>query len=155
MIEETCCFTGHRKLPGNKLRAIESRLDREVKRLIETGVREFLCGGALGFDTLAAMEVLRLREEYPWIRLVFVLPCRNQDRFWNEYYKSIYERIKSKADEIIFTSEYYYSGCMFKRNRALVERSRYCICYLFDTEGGTAYTVDYARKKGLDIINIY
>ena len=40
------------------------------------------------------------------------------------------------------------------RNRHLVDHSGTCICYLTRSAGGPAYTVDYARKKGLRIINL-
>ena len=43
---------------------------------------------------------------------------------------------------------------MHRRNRHLVDHSGTCICYLTRSTGGTAYTVDYARKKGLRIINV-
>lgn len=48
----------------------------------------------------------------------------------------------------------YFKGCMHKRNRHLVDNSGYCICYLTRTQGGTAYTVDYALERGLPVINI-
>ena len=37
----------------------------------------------------------------------------------------------------------------------LVEGSDYCVTYLSDGYGGTAYTVDYAKKHGVDVINLY
>ena len=43
---------------------------------------------------------------------------------------------------------------MHKRNRHLVDNSSVCVCYLNKENGGTAYTVDYAGKKGLEIINL-
>ena len=43
---------------------------------------------------------------------------------------------------------------MLKRNRHLVDNSSVCICYLTESTGGTAYTVEYARKSGLTIVNL-
>ncbi len=34
------------------------------------------------------------------------------------------------------------------------DSSSACICFLTKHEGGTAYTVEYAKQKGLDIINV-
>ncbi len=121
---------------------------------IEQGYRYFGCGGALGFDTLAAQTVLRLREIYPEIRLILVLPCRDQTRGWKQADVAEYDRIMKAADKVTYTSEQYYSGCMHKRNRHLVDNSSLCICYLTEQSGGTAYTVNYARSQGLKIINI-
>ena len=121
---------------------------------IEQGYRYFGCGGALGFDTLAAQTVLRLREIYPEIRLILVLPCRDQTRGWKQADVAEYDRIMKVADKVTYTSEQYYSGCMHKRNRHLVDNSSLCICYLTEQSGGTAYTVNYARSQGLKIINV-
>ena len=42
---------------------------------------------------------------------------------------------------------------MHKRDRHLVDNSSVCVCYLNKENGGTAYTVDYDSKNGLEIIN--
>ena len=65
-----------------------------------------------------------------------------------------YERIIALADEVICLSERYYKGCMHARNRFMVDNSNYCICYMTETTGGTAYTVGYAKQQGLHVINI-
>lgn len=61
---------------------------------------------------------------------------------------------KRQADKVVYTSKEYTRGCMHKRNRHLVDNSSICIAYLTEQSGGTAYTVDYARKNGLIVINI-
>ena len=76
----TACFTGHRELPTENLPEISKRLEDTLLTLIEQGYCYFGAGGALGFDTLAAQAVLRLRERYPQIRLILVLPCLDQTR---------------------------------------------------------------------------
>ena len=43
---------------------------------------------------------------------------------------------------------------MHKRNRYMVDNSGLCVCYWIRDKGGTAYTVHYAEKEGLKIINI-
>ena len=66
----------------------------------------------------------------------------------------IKSNLKSKADKIVILSDKYYNGCMQARNRHMVNHSKYIICYKRKTSGGTAYTVNYANKKGLTIIEI-
>ncbi|MFQ9985062.1 MAG: SLOG family protein [Lachnospiraceae bacterium] len=53
----------------------------------------------MGFDTLAAQMVLKLKEIYPHIKLILVFPCISQTRGWSETDKNIYEMIKKKADK--------------------------------------------------------
>lgn len=133
---------------------ISDKTEEIVVNLIENGYLFFGAGGALGFDTLAAFTVLKLKERYPNIRLILVLPCRSQTKGWLNEDIRIYENIKEQADKVVYTSEEYTKGCMHKRNRHLVENSSACIAYMIKNNGGTAYTVDYARKNGLTVFNI-
>lgn len=154
-VEKTCCFTGHRNIPANEYEKIQKILEETIISLIEKGVCYFGAGGALGFDTMAALTILKLKEKYPHIKLILVLPCENQTYKWNEKDIDIYENIKSKSDKYVYTSKYYYDGCMLKRNKHLVNNSKYCICYLTKKKGGTAFTVNYALKQGLVIYNVH
>lgn len=56
------------------------------------------------------------------------------------------------ANDTICLSE--HRGCMHKRNRYMVDNSNYCICCLTEEKDGTAYTVSYAKKQNLKIINL-
>ena len=152
--DRTACFTGHRTIPFLQKQKLKKRTKQVLIEAIEQGYRYFGAGGALGFDTLAAQAILELKNEYPQIRLILVLPCRDQTRGWKEADIAEYERIMKAADKVTYTSEQYYSGCMHKRNRHLVDYSSLCICYLTEASGGTAYTVNYARSQGLKIINV-
>lgn len=152
---ETCCFTGHRKLPKEQYAEIEKVLEKRITELIEKGVRYFGAGGALGFDTMAALIVLKLKERYPQVKLILVLPCKNQTEKWQQKDIDVYEYIKSKCDKYVYTSQHYYNGCMLKRNKHLVDNSGYCICYLTNENSGTAFTVNYAKKNNLVIYNIF
>ena len=58
--EQTCCFTGHRKIPPEQYERIAQRLKAEITALIHRGVVYFEAGGALGFGTMAARAVLEL-----------------------------------------------------------------------------------------------
>ena len=152
--EETCCFTGHRKIPEEEREQLARRLEATVEELIRAGVRYFGAGGALGFDTLAAQTILKLRTQYSQVKLILVLPCETQTRGWPEEDVRIYEEIKKAADKVRYTSVEYTRGCMHKRNRHLVDHSGGCVAYLTESRGGTAYTVDYARKNGVPVINL-
>ena len=154
MREKTCCFTGHRQISAEYLPAISEKLRDTLIFYIEQGYQYFGAGGALGFDTLAAQTVLHLKQRYPCIKLILVLPCKDQAARWRASDVKEYERIKSHADKIVYTADRYYNGCMQKRNRHLVDGSSLCVCYLAKQEGGTAYTVQYAREKGLQVVNI-
>lgn len=151
---QTCCFTGHRKIPPEERADIASRLECVIVSLYQRGIRFYGAGGALGFDTLAARAVIRLRENCLSMKLILVLPCLTQTKGWRPENVAEYEYIKAQADKVVYTAQQYTPDCMHKRNRHLVDNSGTCVCYLTKDSGGTAYTVRYAKKRGLDIINI-
>ena len=150
--EKTCCFTGHRVIPTRALPRLVEELKQTLRRLIGEGVRYFGVGGALGFDTLAAGTVLRLKGEYPDVRLILVLPCRDQIRGRKEADVRRYRDILSRADKVVYTAERYSPGCMHRRNRHLVENSSVCVAYCTRETGGSAYTAEYARQRGLRLV---
>ena len=55
---------------------------------------------------------------------------------------------------MVYVSEHYTRGCMFERNRYMADHSDICVCYCTSGEGGTAYTVRYAEKKEIPIVNL-
>jgi uncharacterized phage-like protein YoqJ len=153
MEQAVCCFTGHRKLALPK-KILQGRTEQLIEMLYGQGVRIFKAGGALGYDTLAAKAVLNCKAKHPDIELHLILPHPNQTAYWQGSDREIYDRILSAADKVIYTADHYFSGCMQTRNRRLVDSSGYCISYFTEPTGGTAYTVKYARKKGLVIYNV-
>ena len=151
----TVCFTGHRSIPKKCAYVLPGLLKCEIEKLIARGARRFRTGGAIGFDTVAALCVLELKEKYPHIELDLILPCRDQTRGWNQPSIKTYEYIIAAADRVEYVSEHFTSWCMHERNRRLVRGSQVCVSYLAHSGGGTAYTYAFALENGLEVINIY
>ena len=150
---KTAFFAGHRKLPSDT-EQISTALEKELTALIESGYRFFGAGGATGFDTVAALSVLKLREMFPNIRLILVLPHRAQAKRWSKKDIAVYEDIKDRADKVVYISDEFTRDCVYRRNRHFINGSNMCICYLSREDSGTEKTVRVARKEGLQIINI-
>ncbi len=148
----SCCFTGHRLISAADRPALLRDLRQTLAIFADSGVRTFICGGAIGFDTLAAQEVLRLKQDFPLVRLSLVLPCRTQADRWTAAQKKTYHAVLERADETECLFDQYVSGCMQMRNRRMVDRSDICVAYYRGTPGGTAYTVNYAKEKGVRLL---
>lgn len=151
---KTCCFSGHRMLPEDKIEQIKAVTEKYVRQMIiENDVRFFCAGGAIGFDMIAAETVLEMKKRYPEINLILVLPHADQAKYYSPDNFRRYTDIKMRADREIYISQAYYRGCLHERNRFMIDHSDYCIAYLTETSGGTVYTVRYGREKGIKIIN--
>ena len=111
-------------------------------------------GGACGFDLIAADAVLKQREVNPAVKLIMVLPCRNQEMRWKAEDQNEYHRLLNAADKIVCLSEQYYAGCMAARNLRLVEFSSVCVTYMTHERSGTSQTVRFARERELTVINL-
>lgn len=154
--EKTVCFTGHRLLKENQ-DVLFSTVYDTVELLIRDGYLYFCTGGARGFDALAAEVVLALKEQYPHIQLILILPFQNHyehEKTWTTTEIKRLETHKNKAFKVVYTQEAYGRGCYYKRDRQLVDISSVCIAYQYKNSGGTAYTTKYAIKNGLKVINI-
>jgi uncharacterized phage-like protein YoqJ len=93
----------------NEAELIKKRLESELIQLIHQGVCYFSAGGALGFDTLAASAVLRLKREFTHIRLTLVLPCKDQAKGWSAEDIKKHNQIRDEADLVVYTSEHLVS----------------------------------------------
>ena len=159
-MNKSVCFTGHRTIAEDK-ETLSARLYALLERLVtEQKVTDFYTGGAVGWDALAALTVLKLRESYPKVKLHLVLPCsfEEQSAKWNEAQKAEHKHIASLADTKEFTSEHLGKNAMKIRNARLVElASDYCICYWNPKHyrSGTGQTVRMAQKKGIEVINLF
>lgn len=151
----TVCFTGHRHIAYETAIRLPSVLEKVLVDLVERGATTFRAGGAIGFDTVAALKVLELKERYPHIRLELILPCRNQTEYWEETAVRTYQYILSRADSHLFLFDTYFDGCMLERDRRLVEGSDICVAYCTRSRGGTAYTFTQALRAGLEVINLH
>lgn len=117
----TACFTGHRsrKLPwksnekDDRCKAMKEVLRNKIEEAIHNGYKTFLCGMALGFDTICAETVLSLKKEYPDIKLIGALPCKTQDTKWSVKNKKRYQNILKQLDYIrCIYDEYTGVECM-------------------------------------------
>ncbi|MBQ8718679.1 MAG: DUF1273 family protein [Clostridia bacterium] len=150
----TVCFTGHRTFSHAALLTLPQLLEDTLTELIQSGYDTFRTGGALGFDTMAALKVLELKARFPHIRLHLYLPCRDQGKFWNEDEIGLFQKILERADDVHYTAEHYTNGCMLQRNREMIDGSAICIAYFDGHGGGTAYSYGYANRTGVKVINL-
>ena len=138
---KSLAFTGYRTVPVERQDEIRARLVEAVSVAYKSGITCFYSGMAMGFDLMAAETVLSLKGRYPDIRFIAVVPFRRQNCRWPSIEKERYQKIISQADRVIVLSEYYFKGCLLRRNDFMLEQSCGVIA-LYDGKlyGGTFYT---------------
>lgn len=148
LIANSCAFTGHREIGfGFDI----GLLMNTVEKFINEGIVRFYCGMAMGFDLIAADVVLEMKKLYPDVQLIACVPCPNQERYYPENEKNKYKRILAQCDKVEVLSDGYYNGCMFVRDRFMVDNSNRVLAYMNKPVGGTAYTVKYAKSKKKEV----
>lgn len=160
-IKKPCAFTGYR---GQKLAQCLAKspcdmgqlrviLREEVLRLHGEDFTEFLCGMALGADTLFAEIVVECKKTYPGTRFTAMIPCYNQDKLWSEKDKRRYHGLLSHADKIVYTSQRdYFDGCMQLRNAKMVDACDMLLSVYDGQRGGTMHTIEYAKRRGKQVV---
>ena len=91
-----CSFTGHRQIKNTHLHKLPELVARAIEYAYSKGCRKFIAGGALGFDTVAAREIIKFRMSHTDVSFVLFLPCLNQDKKWTDRQRSLYEYLLSE-----------------------------------------------------------
>ncbi len=161
--ERVCCFTGHRSIPDSEKPWISQTVRSLALRLIKRGVTHFITGGALGFDTVASVTLLNMRNCETFldengkkieISVTVAVPCPSQSKYWASRDRALYNAILRDADCVVLISDTYTKYCMHRRNRFMVDKSGYCIAYVTENSGGSYNTKKYAEHVGIPLINI-
>ena len=160
--QESCCFTGHRpgKLPWGYdetapgCLALKRRIADAVEAAYEEGYRHFLCGMALGCDLYFCECVLALRARRAGVTVEAAIPCPTQADAWPAAQRRRYGALVAACDFETMVSQRYAPACMQRRDRYMVDHASLLIAAFDGSPGGTRYTVEYAMRRGLDIVDL-
>ena len=153
--EQNCCFTGHRIIPNHHIHMVSVNTEVKIRELIlKQGMRYFGVGGALGYDTMAANILFRLRDtDFPDIKVILVYPFEGFTSRWTDAQKAAYDQMLPKYNKRVCVAPEGSREAFLARDRYLVDNSSFCIAYCTRNQGGTAYTVRYAQRKGVPVFN--
>ena len=157
-----CSFTGHRpsKFPFSgendpSCLSLRSRIGEAVAEAYADGYRDFLCGMALGVDTWAAIEVLKLKYLRPDINIYAAIPYMAQASRWYKWEQDRYTDILKLCERVFVVCEIPSRQAPVIRDAFMVSHSsRMIAVYDGSKSGGTATTVKMAEKKGIELVRI-
>ena len=150
-----CCFTGHRpeKLGCGEAEAT-AILETAIQDAYDSGYRTFITGMARGVDIWAAEIVLSMRETQPDVHLICALPHPDFEMRWSAEWQRRYRDVLTAADLVKTICPSFSMGAYQKRNEWMVDHSSRVIAFYNGAPGGTANTIEYAKKQGVDIVII-
>ncbi len=155
MCENACCFFGHRTTEETE--ELKSKLINIIEELIvEKQVDSFLFGSKSGFDRLCLKIVSEIKEKYPHIKRIYV---RAEYPHISESYR---EHLLEIYEEPVYPKRIINAGkaSYIERNYEMIDKSYYCVVgygepYIPTTrKSGTKIALDYAIKKGKNIIGV-
>ena len=148
--EHTCCVTGHRDIPADKIQYVQMQLRQELLQAIQSGYTHFISGFAAGVDMIFAGIVADLKSEYP-ITLEAAIPYPGR----MDTPDKVFQRLLKECDIVKVHTDRYSKSCYMVRNRYMVDCSSLIIAVHDDRKnGGTATTIRYAHRMERDVKEI-
>ena len=146
---KSCFFIGHREADERLLPRLELVIDRLIQ---EENVRYFYVGGYGGFDRIAAAAVKQVKQKYPDITLMLVLPYHPAE--------------KAVSTPYGFDGTYHPEGlentprryAIVRTNQIMVDTSDWLVCFVRHGASNSRNLLEYAQrqaqKKFIQITNI-
>ena len=141
----SCAFFGHREYPYTQ--SIEE-IERGIVMLItEYEVTEFYVGLRGAIDRVCMTIMRRLKQRYPFIRCI---------RVWS-YRPRGDEDVVEGIDETVYLLERFVppTYAIAETNKILVQKVDYILSGILHRWGGAWMAVEYAKKKGKKVIEVF
>ncbi len=153
------CFIGHRHIYNYK--EIREKLYKIVEEEIKKGCKFFTMGTHGEFDEMALSVCRELRKVYANIEIEVVItsfkeiePIIDHDPIFGDEKYIPYSDVKTTMYDI---EEEYYKRKIVVSNQQMIDNCDTLICYVNPTKtySGAILAYKYAKKKGLQIVNLY
>ena len=82
------------------------------------------------------------------------IPCPTQADGWPRAQQERYRRLVAACDYETLVQSSYSPGCMQRRNRYMVDHAALLLAVHNGQPGGTRRTMEYAMRRGLQIVDI-
>jgi len=157
-----CCFFGHRKI------SVSDEFTEDLKNVIlelitKHSVYTFLFGSRSNFDELCYNIVTEIRESYPCIKRIYV---RAEFPYISDTYRNY---LLKKYEDTYYPEKILNAGraVYVERNYEMIDKSDFGVIYYDENYlsgkekssrkkvSGTEIAYNYAKRKKLQIINIY
>lgn len=144
-------FIGHRKVYFGK---IEERLKTVIEQQIADGCKCFTMGTHGEFDEMALSACRSARRDHPDIKIEVVLTSYHTVEKKNEFDYVPYQDVETTMYDI---EDEHFKNQIVVSNRKMIDQCDTLICYVNKKQSpsGAKMAMNYAKRKGLKIINLY
>ena len=151
-------FIGHRNFYAPNL---EEKLFDAIKKEIDNGCRSFIMGTHGAFDKLALATCKKIRKLQSDIEIEVVITSLAQikkiveyDNTFGKFVYTPYDDVKTLMYEI---EDIYFKKKITISNQKMIDECDTLICYVDETRNisGAKQALQYAKHKGLKILNLY
>ena len=158
-MDKKVCFIGHRWVDSPN--EIRKKLYYQVEAEIKNGCKTFTMGTHGEFDSMALSVCRELRRVYSDITIQVAITSFNTIKPVVDY-DSLFGAEKyipyDDVETIMYgIEELHYKQKIVASNRQMIDNSDILICYVDTAQnrGGAILAYKYAKKQGLNIINLY
>ena len=152
------CFIGHRRIGFGDIR---KKLKEVILQKIKDGCKFFTMGTHGDFDKMALNVCRELRHIYKDIKIEVVItsfksiePIIDHDEIFGDEKYTPYEDVETIMYNI---EETHYKRQIIASNKQMIDTCDTLICYVNKKHNpsGAKLAMNYAKRKGLKIINLY
>lgn len=147
MKNKTCCFIGDNPIRKTDIKNVMIKLDKQVKRLIDHDITNFVSCCESGFETVATLFLITLKQQGLPVNLTLVLSNISQLNVSDEKQKKINTYILQESDKFVFVTNE-------KRDLNKINQSAFCITYSRDVDCDTSKNIKYAKENNINIIRL-
>lgn len=174
--KNTLCLAGDKpndmfgyNIETSNYKKLALEVSKEIEFYIKSAnISHIITGTELGFDTISFFAVEYLKQNgYPSLKNIVAIPFEKQGENWSNSDKARFERIKSKADYIIYVDEIpeynidlvsigsYHQLKFNKRYFFMIDYSKVLLSYWSGKSDVVGNSLSYAIRKGRLYNNLY
>ena len=152
------CFIGHRQIFD---RSVREKLKTTIENEIKNGCEFFTMGTHGEFDELALSVCRELRKTYKDIKIEVVITSLKKiekQLLYDDEFGKEYEIPYSDVSTIMYEiEETHFKKQITESNHQMIDDCDTLICYVNKKHNpsGAKLAMNYAKRKGLEIINIF
>ena len=151
-MDKKTAFIGHRKVYYSD--KVKERLEAAIAEQIKNGCKSFIMGTHGEFDSLALSCCRKARDTYPDIEIDVVLTSYHTVEKKDEFDYVPYQDVNTFMYDI---EDEHFKRQIIVSNRKMIDECDILICYVDKKQSpsGAKMAMNYAKRKGLKIINLF